>query len=112
MMIINFLVMVAVLAGIFVWHIKVGKQREAQYNETQKKHMTFRRACAIPIVIGSIWVPLSLDLPRIPLRNGEALPMELLIWIGIWLLLHGAMVVAGRLIFGEEGRLKPKKEKS
>ena len=107
---VGWLLAVALLTGTLIWYFKVGKKREAEFNEKQRKHATFRRALTVPIIVGSYLLPwLIKDWPEIQLRNGEMLPVKLLVCLGIYLLLYAAMVVAGRLIFGEEGRLKPKK---
>jgi len=100
----------ALLAGTIIWYIKVGRPREKKFNEKQKKHLAFRRALLLPVIVGSVvstqW---DWNLPVIIMRNGEELPLKLLILLGTYLALYCAVFVAGNIIFGEEGRLKPKK---
>jgi len=104
------LLAVALLAGTLIWYFKVGKKREAQFNEKQRKHAAFRRVFSLFMMLGIyVWIPLTRDLPVIPLRNGDYLPIQLLICIAYPALMVAIMTILGRLIFGEEGRLKPKK---
>ena len=114
-------VLVALLTLAFsvwfvIWYFRVGYKRSADaemgYNEKQCKHLAFRRAFIIPMIVGSVLLGHLTHDSRIPLPNGNELPVELLVLLGSQLLFWTVMHVAGRLIFGEEGRLKPKKEES
>ncbi|MCL2495595.1 MAG: hypothetical protein FWE98_08110 [Oscillospiraceae bacterium] len=105
------LMAVILLAGTLIWYFKIGKKRESQHNEKQRKHAFFRRICISLAILGAAMLP-SLNLPEIYLRNGRMLSVELLVGFGGILLFYAIIGFAGRLIFGEEGRLKPKKEKS
>ena len=111
-MVLTALVFVVILVGFFIWYFKVGQKREEQFNEKQRKHVTFRRAFVVPIVIGPNILYRIIDLPKIQLQNGWELSLKFLVCMGLFSLLCVAMLVGGRLIYGEEGCLKPKKEKS
>jgi len=103
---------VALLTGAFIWYFKAGKKREAEYNDKQKKHLDFRRRFVGPMIVGIMWMPhLTRNLPKLPLRNGEELPVSLLVCVGFPVVLYTIMAVAGRLVYGGEGRLKLRKDK-
>ena len=92
----------ALLTWYLIWYFKIGKKRRTQYNEAQKKYLTFRTLCYML----SFAMMQLLDL----LTKGLPKPTRM-ICIEIPILLYLLVPVAGRLIYGEESRLRPKKDK-
>ena len=103
----GFLLLAALLVGSIIWWHKVGRQRVANYNETQKAHVEFRKKFTVPYVLGIFLMPwLTMRLPSISLPNGEALPLQFLACMGFPLLMGFVIYIAGRVKFGKEGSLK------
>ena len=83
----------------------------AQYNETQKAHVAFRGRwmALMPLwMLVSFW--LTNGLPKVTLPNGEKFPLALPAAMVLYVLPIVVMYVIGRIKFGEEGSLEPKKK--
>jgi len=101
------LLCVVLVAGGIVWYYAVTKKRESEYNEQQKKHRVFQRTYMLIVIAGAF------PLPRFiySLLAVESLLTNIGIIIGYYAFFTALMLVAGRLIYGEEGSINPKKTK-